>query len=165
MLTFDTATLENAGEVDALLAETYPALLAADYPPDVLEPALPFMTKSQAKLLTSGSYYIARDTDGLAVAAGGWTPYAPGPKAEVTPELGHIRHVVTRLGRTGEGIGRGLMAHILAQANAAGMEELEALSTLTAMPFYAACGFRVLEEFNVDYGGVLFPSLRMRRNL
>lgn len=157
--------MASRAEVDALLAETYPALLASDYPQDVLEQVLPKMTKAQDKLLSSGTYILVRDAGGLAVAAGGWTPYAPGPDGAVTPGLGHIRHVVTRLGRTGEGIGRALMDHLTRDARSQEMKELETISTLTAVPFYAAVGFHAEEEFNVNIGGVPFASVRMRRKI
>jgi hypothetical protein len=75
------------------LSESYPALLKPDYPPSVLVTALPLITRANPALLRSGTYFVAEDAEGRALAAGGWTYSAPqggvGPR-----DLGHIRHVV-----------------------------------------------------------------------
>ena len=121
------------------------------------------MTGAQDALLTSGTYWVARDGDGIALGAGGWTRERPG-HGSITPGLGHIRHVVARLGRTREGIGRALMDRVLASARVAGMARLEALSTLTAVPFYAACGFRTEERVDVRFpSGAVLTAERMTR--
>ncbi len=165
-LTFVATTPDDRDEVEALLAETYPALLAADYSPDLLAAILPAIIVPRESLLASGTYFIARDTAGLTLAAGGWTREAPGPERAVTPGTGHIRHVVTRLGRTGEGIGRALMRHLMDDARAAGMARLDCLSTLTAVPYDAACGFAVEAQVDVPVGpGLVLPSVRMLRAL
>ena len=157
--------LADKADVAALLAETYPVLLAPDYAPEVLEAALPAMTGAQDMLLTSGSYFIARDPSGAAMGAGGWTREAPG-RGTLTPGLGHVRHVVTRLGHTRQGIGRALMAHVLGHAKAAGMTRLETMSTLTAVPFYAACGFVSEERLEITFpSGPVLTAERMTRAL
>ena len=45
--------------VSAVLAASYPALMAAAYTPEFLASAVPLMTKAQPHLLTSGTYYVA----------------------------------------------------------------------------------------------------------
>jgi GNAT superfamily N-acetyltransferase len=144
-----------------MLAETYPALLAPDYDPAVLALAMPKMILAQDALLTSGSYFIGHDADGVAVCAGGWTRETPGTGA-VVRDLGHVRHVVARLDRAGTGVGAALMVHIFDDAKAAGMTRLECLSTLTAQGFYARYGFVVDEDIDVPMGpGAVLPSVRM----
>ena len=151
-------------EVEALLGETYPALLAADYASEVMAAVLPVITRIRDDVLCSGSYFVARAPDGLALAAGGWTREAP--KGGVVPGLGHVRFVVTRLGRTGEGIGRALMAHVMEDARREGMARLDCLSTLTAVRFYEALGFRRAEAVDLDFGGgVVLPTVRLVREL
>lgn len=164
-VTFRATDLADREAVEAMLRETYPVLLAPDYDPGVLALAMPKMVQAQDALLTSGSYFIGEDAGGVAVCAGGWTREAPGSGA-VTPGLGHIRHVVARLDRAGQGLGRALMEHIFADARAAGMARLECLSTITAERFYAGRGFRRDAVLEVPMGeGVDLPSVRMTRSL
>ncbi|MEM1077391.1 MAG: GNAT family N-acetyltransferase [Pseudomonadota bacterium] len=159
------ATAADVVAVDALLVRSYPALLKADYPPSVLVTILPLISRAQPALVTCGTYHVVEEA-GVVLAAGGWTKGAPGTGA-VTTGLGHILHVVTDHTRTREGLGRRLMADIMEEARVAGQTRLEALSTLTAEPFYAALGFTSSERVDVPIGpaGLLFPAVRMEAPL
>ena len=57
------ATPADLAAVDALLARSYPRLLAADYPPSVLVTALPLISRARPELLASGTYYVVEDGD------------------------------------------------------------------------------------------------------
>ncbi|HEX9857045.1 MAG TPA: GNAT family N-acetyltransferase [Paracoccaceae bacterium] len=163
-VSFRIATRADLAGVDALLSRSYPRLLKADYPPSVLVTALPLISRARPELVMSGSYWVA-GAGGRIVGAGGWTPGAPegGRRAA---GLGHVRHVVTDADRQREGIGRGLMEHVLAQARAAGILRLDCLATRTAVPFYAALGFRVLGTVEVPLRpGIGFPAVRMELDL
>ena len=70
-LTLRAAKLADIGQVDDLLARSYPRLLRPDYPPSMLVLALPLITKAQPALLRSGRYFVVEDGDRV-VAAGGW---------------------------------------------------------------------------------------------
>ncbi|WP_424965022.1 GNAT family N-acetyltransferase [Dinoroseobacter sp. S375] len=159
------ATARDVAAVDALLARSYPVLLKPDYPPSVLVTILPLISRAQPSLVTCGTYHVVEE-GGTILAAGGWTRGAPRGGA-VTPGLGHIRHVVTDHTRTREGLGRRLMGDIMSEARAAGMGRLEALSTLTAEPFYAAMGFEAREAVDVPIGpaGLPFRAVRMEASL
>lgn len=153
-------------EVDALLARSYPILLKDHYPPSVLVTAIPHISKAQPRLLTSGTYFVVENDGGDIVGAGGWTAVAPGTSQIKAPKTGHIRHVVTDHRLTRSGVGRALMDHTFASARAAGMEQLDCLSTLMAVPFYASCGF--VEEGPVAVNlrpGIDFPAILMRCRL
>ena len=150
--------------VDALLARSYPALLKADYAPSVLVTAIPLISKAQPKLVMSGTYFVVEDHARVIVGAGGWTRVAPPGVGEEAEGVAHIRHVVCDHRRLREGIGRRLMAHIFRTSEAAGIRQYECFSTLTAVPFYAACGFSVLGQMTVALrGGIDFPAVHMRR--
>lgn len=158
---FRTTTLDDRPAVEAMLSETYPALLAPDYDAGVLAAAMPMMITAQDALLSSGHYFVGCDAAGIEVCAGGWTEAAPGGGALV-PGLGHIRHVVVRLDRAGQGVGRALMVHVMDDARRAGMTRLECLSTRTAERFYAGHGFVREEEVVVPMGPkAALPSVRM----
>jgi GNAT superfamily N-acetyltransferase len=165
LLTIRPATRADLGAVDALLAHSYPRLLAADYPPSVLVTALPLIARARPELLVSGTYWLAVDAAGIVVGAGGWTR-SPSDGGKGHPGIGHVRHVVTRAGRVREGIGRALMTRVMAQAAGAGVARLDCLSTRTAVPFYTALGFRALGPVEVSLRpGIGFPAVRMVREV
>ena len=151
--------------LNRLFADSYPVLLAADYAPDVLADALPLIARANPGLLVSGSYYLAEPEDGGApLAAGGWTaasPHQPEPAG-----TGHVRHVVTHPQATRQGLAAAIMRHSCKEARAAGLRQLVALSTLTAVRFYEAMGFAVeREEVIAMTPEVSFPAVRMIRAL
>lgn len=160
-----TATLPDVADIDVLLAKSYPALLKTDYAPSVMVTALPLISRAQPALVTCGTYFVVEDGAEVC-AAGGWTQGAP-KGGLIRAGRGHIRHVVTHHRRTRRGYGRALMQHIFRSAYTQGMTELEALSTLTAQPFYSALGFVALEEVDVPLGpaGLPFRTIRMLRPL
>lgn len=163
--TIRPGTFADIAAVDSLLAQSYPVLLKPDYPPSVLVTALPLISRAQPELVTSGTYYVVLDAQGVLCAAGGWTMAAPGggrPRAG----LAHIRHVVTDHRRTRQGIGRQLMTRILSEAASAGVTRLECLSTRTAVPFYQAVGFTPQGPRDINLRpGIVFPSVAMERAL
>ncbi|MEO1113709.1 MAG: GNAT family N-acetyltransferase [Pseudomonadota bacterium] len=151
--------------VTALLQKSYAVLLRDAYAADVLEAALPLITKARPELLVSGSYYVAEDDEGGIIGAGGWTKHSPTGQDE-TADNGNIRHFGTDPDHTGKGIGRSLMARCVSDALNAGLAEFNCYSTLNGEAFYRACGFRSVEPFPITLpGGVVFPSVRMTRPL
>lgn len=159
------ATPADLAAVDALLARSYPRLLAADYPPSVLVTALPLISRARPELLASGTYYVVEDGAGDILGAGGWTRGAPADGA-VTGRIGHIRHLVTDHRALRRGIARAIMDTTFAAARKAGCTALDCLSTRTAVPFYASVGFETLGPVSVTLRpGIEFPAVRMARAL
>ena len=166
VLTVRTALATDFDRVDALLARSYPAILKADYAPSVLVTAIPLISKAQPRLVLSGTYFVVADAEGAIVGAGGWTRQGPPGAGGPGAGIGHVRHVVVDHRRLREGVGRRLMEHIFRTARAAGIEQLECFSTLTAVPFYAACGFSTLGPMTVELrAGIDLPAVHMRRFL
>ncbi len=164
LLTIRPAHRDDLAAIDALLSRSYPALLKADYRPSVLVTAIPLISRANPSLVISGTYFVV-EAGGEILGAGGWTPGAP-PGGAAQKRVGHIRHVVTDHRRTRRGIGRRLMAHIVSNAASTGIAQLECFSTLTAQPFYVACGFRTLGPMTVSLRqGIDFPAVHMRRFL
>ena len=163
--TISRANRDDLAEIDALLGRAYPALLKDAYPPSVLVTAIPLIARANPGLIASGSYFVVRD-GGRIVGAGGWTRGAPGGGADVGASTGHIRHVVSDPDKVRSGIGRALMDHIFKDAAGAGMSGLHCLSTLMAVPFYAACGFQEIGPVSVSLRpGIEFPAVAMTRAL
>ncbi|SLN22866.1 GNAT family N-acetyltransferase [Pseudooctadecabacter jejudonensis] len=164
MFTIRPTTSKDIGQVDTLLARSYPRLLKGDYPASILVMALPLISRAQPDLITSGTYYGVEHA-GRLLGAGGWTVAAPGGGA-VTRGVGHIRHVATDPDTTRQGVGRALMDHILATAQAQGLRRMMCLSTRTAEPFYTAMGFETGTKVTVPLGpGIDFPAVEMSRAL
>lgn len=166
----ETSTIRPAkradlAAIDELLSRSYPALLKRDYPPSVLVTAIPLISRANPSLVSSGTYFVVEEGGGEILGAGGWTPGAP-PGGTSQKRVGHIRHVVTDHRQIRKGIGRKLMAHIVSDAASTGIKQLECFSTLTAEPFYVACGFRTLGPMSVTLRkGIDFPAVHMRRFL
>ena len=154
-LTLRTATPADMAALDDLFARSYPALLKADYPPSLQVLALPLLSRANPRLLASGTYYVAEGADGALLGAGGWSRSGG-------PGRGQVRHVVTDKAHVRQGIGRQLLNHVMAEARRAGLRRLDCQSTLTAVPFYRACGFRALGRIDVPLGpGIVFPAVAM----
>ena len=165
-LSVRVARSSDLSEIDALLGRSYPVLLKGHYPPSVLVTAIPLISKAQPRLLASGTYFVVLDREGAVLGAGGWTSVEPGTGRKGAPSTGHIRHVVTDHRRVRQGIGRALMGRIFDSAREAGIVRLDCLSTLMAVPFYAACGFEEVGPVSVDLRpGIAFPAVRMHREL
>ncbi len=155
-----TARPADLAAVDALLARSYPKLLAADYPPSVMVTAVPLIARARPGLLASGHYFLAVTAGGAVVGAAGVTPV----RSRVT--VGEIRHVVTDHRLTRRGIGRALMGHVFDHARGLGLRRLDCLSTRTAVPFYRALGFEVIGPAEIPLApGIGMPVLRMVRDL
>ena len=158
---------EDAEAVGALLRASYPPLMAAGYPADVLERALPAMMKANPLLQRSGTYHLAVAEDGAVIGCGGWTREPPGPPCQpVDPTVGHIRHFATHPGWLRRGVGNALLGRCIAEAGFAGVRRLECLSSLVAEGFYASAGFRAVGRRSVILApGVQFDSIVMALEL
>ena len=160
-LSIRAATPADLAGVDALLARSYPVLLKGAYPPSLLVTAIPLISKAQPRLLASRTYFVVTDGDKIV-----WTSATPGTWAKGAAATGNIRHVVTDHERTRQGIGRLLMERVFATSQEAGVTRLECFSTLMALPFYAACGFREIGPMTVPLRpGIDFPAVHMRRDI
>jgi GNAT superfamily N-acetyltransferase len=164
-ITIRPTNARDLPRIDALLTASYPALLKPDYPPSVLVTALPIITRANPALLRSGTYFLAEDAEGRALAAGGWTYSAPqggvGPR-----DLGHVRHVVAHPDVTRQGLASAILERCFREARAEGLTWMMAQATRTAVPFYRAMGFEERAEIEVMLRpGIGFPAVEMARGL
>jgi hypothetical protein len=130
----------------------------------VLVTALPLIARANPALLRSGTYFMAEDAEGRALAAGGWTYTAPqggvGPR-----DLGHIRHVVDPpRSACAWDLASAIIERCFREARAAGLTWMMAQSTRTAVPFYRAMGFEERAEIEMMLRpGIGFPAVEMAR--
>ncbi len=163
-MTVRTARKADLMHIDALFARSYPALLKDAYPPSLLVTVIPLIAKAQPALVATGTFYVVEEGNRIR-GAGGWTS-APPPGRRAARGLAHVRHVVTDHREVRRGIGQALMAHIFDTARQAGQVRMECLSTLMAVPFYAACGFEEIGPLTIAFRpGIDFPTVLMARDL
>jgi GNAT superfamily N-acetyltransferase len=160
-ITIRPTTPRDLPRIDALLQVSYTTLLKPDYPPSVLVTALPLIARANPVLLRSGTYFLAEDGAGTALAAGGWSLSAPqggvGPR-----DLGHVRHVTTHPDALRRGLASAVLERCFREARAAGLTWLLAQSTRTAVPFYRTMGFEDRAEIEVTLRpGITFPAVEM----
>jgi N-acetylglutamate synthase-like GNAT family acetyltransferase len=161
------ATTEDTEAVSTLLAASYPALLAPGYDAQLLQRALPFVTRANPALLRSGTYYVADAGAGFLAGCGGWTLERPDKVSDpVDAALAHIRHVATHPGWVRRGIGRLLFDRIVRDARAAGVKRFQCYSTTVAEPFYRALGFTTVQPTGISFApDLVFPGLLMTLDL
>jgi len=158
------AKADDIPQVDLLFARSYPKLLKPDYAPSLLVTVVPMFSKSQPRLVTSGSFYVAVTADDKIIGAGGWTP--KGPRGESEPGLGHIRHFATDPNATRLGVGRALITACVTQAAELGIHRLSCYSTITAVPFYEAMGFEKRGDIEITFGETMqFPCVWLEQNI
>jgi N-acetylglutamate synthase-like GNAT family acetyltransferase len=159
------AEAADIAQIDALLARSYPRLLAADYEAATLAVALPMMAVTRPALFADRGYYVA-EKDNQIVGAGGWTRQVPGQDC-VVPGRGNIRRLIVDDRQLRIGIAAALMIRAHTDALAAGMHEMFVLSTRTALPFYTAVGYKAIRDVDVPLGDadVPFPSVEMSHTL
>ncbi|GAA6208006.1 hypothetical protein NBRC116601_12990 [Cognatishimia sp. WU-CL00825] len=165
-ITIRPALPADADSISAMMQLSYGQLLAPDYNPRILAKALPRISTARPELLTSGTYFLAQETDtGRVVGAGGWTDVSPTRGLAARGE-GHMRHVAVAPSALRLGIGRALAKASFQSARAQGVRALRCMSTLTAQSFYQAMGFSYVQEIELALEpGLFFPAVEMRRTL
>jgi N-acetylglutamate synthase-like GNAT family acetyltransferase len=159
------ARLEDAAAVGSLLQASYPELMAPSYDEASLAPALELMTRANASLLGSGTYYLAELSMGLLVGCGGWTLERPGT-GTIEPHIGHIRHFAVHPSWTRRGIGSAIYGLCESAARAVEVMAFECYSSLNAEKFYRALDFKRIREMDIELrSGVVFRTVLMRREL
>jgi GNAT superfamily N-acetyltransferase len=157
------ATPGDSDAVASVLGPSYGQLMAGAYPPDLLNRALPAITRANPALLSSGRYYLVETETGEPAGCGGWSSNPPGRRDD-DPDRAHIRHFATHPAWTRRGVGRLLYERCAADARASGFALFEAWASLNGEGFYASLGFRPLEAIETAMpGGVMFPAIRMER--
>ena len=158
-----TASLDDAAAIGAVLTASYSLLMRGAYPDDLLERALPRITRANPDLLRSGRYHLAESDDGAAMGCGGWSDRPPGSGPD---GHAHIRHFATHPDWTGKGVGRAIYGRCEEQAAAAGYGGFVCFASLNGEAFYAALGFRRVREIRVPMGpGLRFPSVLMVKGI
>lgn len=138
--------------------------MAAAYDTDLLECALPLITTPNSKLLCSGTYYVA-ECGNEVIGCGGWSLEVPGGTS-IEPGIAHIRHFAVAAKHVRRGAGRALLDRCEADARKRDVRILKCFSSLNAVKFYAALGFRHCGLIDVQMpAGLTFPSCLMEKHI
>ena len=149
--TLRLARPDDLTAVDRLLQRSF-RLLRPDYPPSVMVTVVPMLARARPELLASGRYFVVEGA-GRLLAAGGYSKRAGGAE---------IRHVAVDPDVARQGVGRQVMLGVFQAAEAEGVRRYMCLSTLTAVPFYAALGFQATGQIEMQLvAGIGFPVVRM----
>ncbi|WP_425617258.1 GNAT family N-acetyltransferase [Anatilimnocola sp. NA78] len=74
---------------------------------------------------------------------------------------GHLDRFFVAADHQGQGVGRMLLAAIIAHARALKVPRIRTEASITARPFFARCGFREVTNQLVFYRGAAFLNYRM----
>ena len=166
------AQLDDAPELERLIAESVRKLQAGDYSPEQIEGALGTVLGLDRQLIRDGTYFVI-EADGAIVACGGWSrrrtlfgaDRVPGKDdawLDPATDAARIRAFFVHPGWARRGFGTRILEACEEAARAAGFHRLELAATLTGIPLYAARGYTPIERVEVPLpNGALLPVIRM----
>lgn len=149
-----------------LLALCYPTLMKGTYSAELLDVAIPIISKARPELLSSGTYYVSISPEGRVIGCGGWTPNSPNAGDSAKAEIGHLRHFATHPDHIKLGIGRSIFETCKAQAITRSIKTFECISSLNAEGFYKSLGFSTVENVAIPLkADISFPCVLMKYTL
>jgi predicted N-acetyltransferase YhbS len=158
-LTWRIAQPADVAAINALTARSIHALHSGSYSDAVIDEAVRHAYGVDWQLVRDGTYFVA-EMDGALAGAGGWSyrqtiAGAHGPDSPAAPLLdpardaARVRAFYVDPAYVRQGVGRLLLQLSEGAARAAGFAEAELTSTLPAVPFYAAFGYRPVRTFEM----------------
>lgn len=127
------------------------------------------------QIVDDGTYFVV-EAGGALAGCGGWSrratlyggDHSPGRDAALLDparDAARVRAMYTHPAFTRRGVGRLILELCEEAALAEGFRRAELVATLAGEPLYRACGYREIERFEDDRGGVPVPLLRMAKTL
>ena len=166
------ATLGDEAALDTLMKESAAALFPRFYDEPQAASAVRYVPEVDRMLLEDGTYFVL-ESDGEAVACGGWSRRdrlytgsgdVEGDARALDPasEPARVRAMFVRSDWTRRGLGRRILEACEDAARREGFRRLVLMSTLPGLPLYRAYGFRSLEEVEITLpNGVKLPCVSM----
>ena len=168
------ATPDDRAAVEAVMKESAAAHFPQFYDQGQAESGVRHIAHVDPLLLDDGTYFIV-ESDGEAVACGGWSRrgklYTGSGDAKddariIDPaaEPARVRAMFVRSDWTRRGLGRQILDACEAAARAEGFRRLVLVATLSGVPLYEAYGFRRLRVSDVTTPeGVTLPCVVMEK--
>ncbi|HUR46298.1 MAG TPA: GNAT family N-acetyltransferase [Candidatus Saccharimonadales bacterium] len=174
-------TIRSACDADlealqALIPLSVRTLQSPYYSTAQIEAALGPVFGIDRQLIQDQTYYVAEKA-GRTVACGGWSKRLSlfggdqgraRPEAELDPKQhpARIRAFFVHPECARQGIGRALIVVCEQAIVAQGFRQAELVATLAGEPLYAACGYEVVERFDIPLkAGLGLPAVKMTRKL
>lgn len=173
-LTHRTATEADIPALVALMDLAISGPLADFLTPDQIAASRVLMGLD-SQIIADRTYFIV-EADGVPAGCGGWSrrittyggDHTPGRAPEpLTPgvDAARVRAMYTHPDFLRRGIGRRILDLCETAAREAGYDRAELVATLGGEPLYRAAGYREIERFEDDRGGVPVPLVRMGKSL
>lgn len=173
-------TVRLAAEADIpaleeLIPRSVRGLQSGHYSDAQMEAALGPVFAVDRQLIADATYFVAESGAGI-VGCGGWSRRRSlfggdrgraGEDTLLDPRLdpARVRAFFVRPDWARRGIGRSLMCRCEEAIRGAGFRSVEIVATLPGEALYAACGYEVLERYEIPMaGGLSLPVVRMGRN-
>lgn len=127
------------------------------------------------QLIDDGTYFAVEDS-GTIAGCGGWSrrmthyggdhsPGRDGTLLDPATDAARVRAMYTHPAFKRRGVGRLILSLCEDAARAEGFSRVELVATLAGAPLYRACGYRAIEDFFDESGGVAVPLIRMSKKL
>jgi GNAT superfamily N-acetyltransferase len=167
------STMADLPELQALMTTAIARLLGAYLDQARVEASFEIMGVD-TQLIEDGTYF-AIEEGGRIVGCGGWSRRATmfggdhsanrdARLLDPASEPARVRAMYTHPDFARRGIGRLVLSLCEAVAAEEGFRSLELVATVAGEPLYAACGFSVIERFEVPTSkGVAVPCTRMSK--
>jgi GNAT superfamily N-acetyltransferase len=176
MTTVRAARPDDIPAMEALIARSGIALSEGFYTREQAAAVTEHVFGVDTQLVADQTYFLI-EQDGKLVACGGWSKRStlfgadrakqgPDPLLDPATEPARIRAFFVDPSAARQGLGRLLLRHCTDAAAAGGFSALELAATMPGVPLYLACGFEVVEPFEITLPGpIQVPLARMRRQL
>jgi len=176
MITVRAAHRDDIPAMEALIARSGIELSEGFYTKEQAAAVTEHVFGVDTQLVADQTYFLI-EQDGKLVACGGWSKRSTlfgadrakqgaDPLLDPATEPARIRAFFVAPGAERQGLGRLLLKHCTDAAAAGGFQALELAATMPGVPLYLACGFEVVEPFEITLPGpIQVPLARMRRQL
>lgn len=170
------AIKRDVDAIEQLITLSVHGLQSAYYSTAQIESAFGPAYGVDRALIRDGSYFVVEQTGAL-IACGGWSrrkAFFGGDDAHGTSdalldpetESARLRAFFVHPDWARRGLGRTIVAHCEKAISEAGFSSIELVATLPGEPLYAACGYEVLERYEVPLSEKLeLPVIKMRKIL
>jgi GNAT superfamily N-acetyltransferase len=168
------ATPNDAVRIEALMKESTASLFPSFYNDEQTASAVRYVAEIDPMLLEDGTYFVFESGDEL-IACGGWSRrnklYTGSGEAsddarllDAAREPARVRAMFVRSDWTRRRLGWHILEECETAAQRDGFSELVLGATLPGVPFYRACGFKALEEFEATMpDGVTLACVAMQK--
>ena len=166
------ARLDDLDAINRVMRESMRALGRGFYDDTQIASAVEYIADPDHQLVADDTYFVVEDGEQI-VACGGWSARKKlftGTNAQAAAEgmlnpahdPARIRAMFVLPTHARRGLGRMILDAAERDAREAGFTRFELMATLPGVPLYEACGYRVVEESDIELpDGIGLGGMRM----